>query len=140
MLGFTVAVQPNLRAVKCQHALGKDAILLDSNENVNRIIVFNKAGEVSIAIRAFEFGNSLLVRRNDGLGAVTLMGSKDRHGVFLTDDSITPQIQMKVTENANTILVKGKAGKEGIGLLSDEKLGSSIIITDRAGNPVWASP
>ena len=128
------------RRLKVVDELGKDAILLDSNENVNRIIVFNKAGEASIAIRAFENGNSLLVKRNGGASAVTLMGAKDTLGVFITDDSITPQIQMKVTEDANMILVGGKAGEEGIGLLSDEKLGSSIMITDRVGNTVWASP
>ena len=128
------------RGVKIVDELGKDAILLDSHENVNRIIVFNKAGEGSIAIRAFEIGNSLLVKRKGGEGGITLMGSKERYGVFITDDSITPQIQMMVTEDANAILVKGKAGEEGISLFSHEKLGDSIIITDRAGNPVWASP
>ena len=114
------------------------AILLNTHEDANAVTIFGKAEKPAILLSAIESENHLFVARKGGEGSVKLVGTKDRSGVSITS-SKTEQIRLMAVEDANMIFLTGKAGEERIGLLTPSKMGPSIFITDRAGNPVWST-
>ena len=115
------------------------AILLNTHEDANGITIFGKAEKPAILLSAIESENNLFVARKGGEGSVKLVGTKDKSGVSITG-SKTEQIRLMAVEDANMIFLTGKAGEERIGLLAPKKMGPSIVITDRTGNPVWSTP
>ena len=115
------------------------AILLNTHEDANAVTIFGKDEKPAILLSAIESENHLFVARKGGDGSVKLVGTKDRSGVSITG-SKTEQIRLMAVEDANMIFLTGKAGEERIGLLTPKKMGPSIIITDRTGNPVWSTP
>ena len=117
----------------------KEAILLNTHEDANAITILGKDEKPAILLSAIESENHLFVARKGGEGSVKLVGTKDRSGVSITG-SKTEQIRLMAVEDANMIFLTGKAGEERIGLLTPKKMGPSIIITDRTGNPVWSTP
>ena len=117
----------------------KEAILLNTHEDANAITILGKDEKPAILLSAIESENHLFVARKGGEGSVKLVGTKDRSGVSITG-SKTEQIRLMAVEDANMIFLTGKAGEERIGLLTPKKMGPSIVITDRTGNPVWSTP
>ena len=118
---------------------GKEAIFLNTHEDANGITILGKDEKPAILLSAIESENNLFVVRKGGEGSVKLVGTKDKSGVSITS-SKTEQIRLMAVEDANMIFLTGKAGDERIGLLTPSKMGPSIVITDRTGNPVWSTP
>ena len=91
------------------------------------IEVIDNLGEISILLGSGEKDNFLALFDKVGEPAILLAsGQVERHGIVIDD--------------TNSIMILGRAGREGIALFAPKENEPTIGIIDGAGNAVWRAP
>ena len=120
-------VTPNIEAqangmfdkIQCRELLvvdkhGKNAITLNSDDGVNGVVIYNKAREPGFVLSASEAGN----------------------GVDVFDTAGRLAFRLSSNEIINIVSIGGKTGKGAVFNLTTSQVGSTIMISDTAGNIV----
>ena len=112
------------RTLRVADENGKQAIVLGSIEGLNVVTVLDKQGEKAVSLASLTGGGG------ERLNSVTVYKTQhNKEGVTLTS-----------SESGNSLHLSGQAGEESIDMLAIEKSNPFILIRNRVGKRIWATP
>ena len=106
-----------------------------------KLTVVDKTGKPAIVLNTIDEANHIMLFDKKGKPGIHLWVSEGQHSIGVLDETGQTAVSLRALENGNGISIHDTAGKVALNLfVTQTPMGNGIVVYDQAGNIKWTTP